>query len=115
MPPLLRMAVNGSPVAWQVRCCDTFWRRALGQLGASPAAASNAWRLQPCRAVHTFFLPAPIDVAFCDARGSILRIIAPLRPWRCAVHRAAHSAWELPAGAAARVGLKCGDRLTLCR
>ena len=115
MPLLPRMAVNGARTEWRVKHCSTFASRALGRLGASRTVAAHAWKLRPCRAVHTFFLAAPIDVVFCDARGSVLRIVAPLRPWRCAVHGAAHITWEFPAGDVARTGLKCGDRLTVCR
>jgi hypothetical protein len=109
------MAVNGAPGAWRVTCCDTFFTRARGRFAATPAQAQQAWRLQPCRAVHTFFLCEPIDVVFCDSEGAIVRIVAMLRPWRCATDRAAASTWEFPAGAAIRLGLRCGDRLGVNR
>ena len=80
----------------------------------TPALAQQAWHLQPCRAVHTFFLSEPIDVVFCDADGAIVRIVAMLHPWRCTVDRAAASTWEFPAGAAMHMGLNIGDRITSC-
>jgi uncharacterized protein len=109
------MAVNGVPSAWQIICCGTFLSRARGRLATTSAQIDRAWWLQPCRAVHTFFLSEPIDVVFCDADDVVVRIVAMLRPWRCAVERAAASTWEFPAGAAVRMGLRCGDRLTACR
>ncbi|MBS0388780.1 MAG: DUF192 domain-containing protein [Proteobacteria bacterium] len=96
-----------------MRSCDTFLARARGQLGAPRTQRTQAWRLHPCRAVHTWFMSAPIDVVFCNSSGVILRIIAPLRPWRCAMARAAHTAWEFPAGAVVSAGLQPGDRLSL--
>lgn len=115
MTVLLRLAVNGVPGTWPVQCCNTFLSRARGRLGVPRAQASQAWRLQPCRAVHTCFMTAPIDVVFCDVGNTVLRVIVRMQPWRFAAVLAADSAWEFPAGAAANMRLDCGDRLTLCR
>jgi uncharacterized membrane protein (UPF0127 family) len=70
--------------------------------------------LRPCSAVHSLFLARPIDVAFCDAEGEIIRVVAPLRPWRCVAVRGAVSAWEFPASALGQLALEKGDRLSLC-
>ncbi|HVO09084.1 MAG TPA: DUF192 domain-containing protein [Burkholderiaceae bacterium] len=107
--------MNGVPTAWRVHRCASFLSRSRGRLGASLAQANWAWLLHPCRAVHTCFMGAPLDVVFCDARQSILRIDASMAPWRFAVERDAGSVWEFPAGAAATLRLRRGDRLTLCR
>jgi uncharacterized membrane protein (UPF0127 family) len=64
--------------------------------------------------VHTLLLRGPIDVVFCDRRGCVLRIDAPLRRNRFAGHSQAYSVWELPAGAAHQLGLQRGDRLSIC-
>ena len=110
-----RLAVNGVPTAWRVHRCATFLSRARGRLGVSRAQADWAWLLQPCRAVHTCFMSAPLDVVFCNASRLIVRIDAPMPPWRFAVARDADSVWEFPAGAATALRLHRGDRLTLCR
>ncbi|MGH8252656.1 MAG: DUF192 domain-containing protein [Steroidobacteraceae bacterium] len=114
MPRILRMAVNDVPCDWQVRCCDTFLSRARGRLGSTRAQAHQAWRLHPCRAVHTFFLSEPIDVVFCDSTGRVVGTVPTLRPWRCVESRVASSTWEFPAGTIARIGLCLADRLTSC-
>ena len=52
-----------------------------------------------------------IDVVFLDAELTVLGVREHVWLWKAAVHRGAHSALELPAGAAQRVGLAVGDRL----
>ncbi len=110
---LRQLAVNGTAVGWQVACCETFCSRLLGQL-AAPRRRNRAWMLRPCSAVHTLFLVNPVDVAFCDAEGLVIHVVAPLRPWRCAMARGAASAWEFPASALGHLPLAPGDRLSLC-
>jgi uncharacterized protein len=111
---LPRLAVNGDTSALTVRCCDGFVQRLRGRLGASALELQCAWRLSPCNAVHTLLLTGPIDVAFCDRHGCVLRIEAALRRNGFARHGGAHCVWEFPAGAARQLGLQCGDRLSLC-
>ncbi|MEI7886636.1 MAG: DUF192 domain-containing protein [Actinomycetes bacterium] len=63
------------------------------------------------RSVHTFGMKLPIDVAFCDAEGTVLRVVtlAPQRVTRPLL--AARSAVEAPAGAFRSWGVVPGDRL----
>ena len=109
-----RLALNGQPLPWRVRCCGTFLQRARGMLWAPQTQRQWAWRLRPCNAVHTLFLGAPIDVVFCDAAGAVLRIVAPLPRRRWAGQCAADCVWEFPAGTVAQLALRRGDHLTLC-
>jgi uncharacterized membrane protein (UPF0127 family) len=108
-----RLAVNGVPARWHVVSCETFWSRLRGQL-AAPSQRESAWMLRPCSAVHSMFMAAPMDVAFCDAEGVIIRLLAPMHAWRCAAARGAVSAWEFPQGTLAQLALGRGDRLSLC-
>ena len=109
-----RLAINGIPGNWRVSRCDTFLSRALGQLAAAPAERQRVWLFRPCSAVHTLFPATPIDVAFCDRHGQVIRIVAPLRRRRWAGQRGAVSVWEFPAGVVAQLALRCGDRLSTC-
>lgn len=109
---LRQLAVNGTPAGWRVACCETFRSRLWGQL-AAPGRRDRVWMLRPCSAVHSLFLTQPVVVAFCDAEGEIIRVVAPLRPWRCAAARGAVSAWEFPASALGQLALGRGDRLSL--
>lgn len=67
--------------------------------------------LRPCRHVHTFFMRFPIDVAFCDRDGTVLRT-SSVRPWRMSPFVAnAAFAIEAEAGAFERWGLRAGDQV----
>lgn len=67
--------------------------------------------LRPCRQVHTVGMRFPIDVAFCDDTGVVLRV-STLPVWRISrfVWRARFVV-EAEAGAFERWGLQVGDRL----
>jgi uncharacterized protein len=105
-------------MAWLVRegdvlataeVADTRRARRRGLLGR--ADFEGALVLRPCRHVHTLFMRFPIDVAFCDADGVVLRTRC-LRPWRVSslVANAAF-AIEAQAGAFERWGLRPGDQV----
>ena len=65
--------------------------------------------LQPCRHVHTMGMRFPIDVAFCDADGAVVRVCS-LRPWRLApIVPRARFVIEAQAGAFERWSLRRGD------
>jgi uncharacterized membrane protein (UPF0127 family) len=69
--------------------------------------------LRPCRNVHTAGMKFPIDVAFCDAEGTVLRTTT-LAPWRISrVVRRSAFVIEAEAGAFERWRLARGDRVEL--
>jgi len=69
--------------------------------------------LRPCRNVHTLGMRFPIDVAFCDSEGTVLRTTT-LAPWRISpIVRRAAFAIEAEAGAFDRWRLTRGDRVEL--
>ena len=69
--------------------------------------------LRPCRNVHTVGMRFPIDVAFCDGDGTVLRT-STLAPWRISpVVRRSAFAIEAEAGAFDRWRLARGDRVEL--
>lgn len=62
----------------------TFWRRACGLIALSPAKTANSSRIlvfPHCRSVHTWFMAVPIDIAFVDATGRVLRCCRGVSPW----------------------------------
>ena len=69
--------------------------------------------LRGVRSVHTFGMRFAIDVAFCDADGTVLRVLTVPR------HRVTRPVWgaacvlEAEAGSFARGGVAAGDRLEL--
>jgi uncharacterized membrane protein (UPF0127 family) len=85
--------------------------RRRGLLGRD--SFDGAFVIRHCRNVHTFGMRFPIDVAFCDVEGAVLRT-SSLRPWRVSavVWRAAFVV-EASAGAFERWRLEAGDRIEL--
>jgi hypothetical protein len=84
--------------------------RTVGLLGRrEPAEVTGALVLRPCRQVHTLGMHFPIDVAFCDRRGVVLRTVT-VSPWRVTrvVWRSGFVV-EAAAGAFERWQLRAGD------
>jgi uncharacterized membrane protein (UPF0127 family) len=83
-------------------------------MGRSSLPPGEALLIRPCSSVHSFFMRFPIDVVFLDREGVVLKVYAPLRPWRASTWvRGARQALEMPAGTLARTGTSVGDTLAL--
>lgn len=85
--------------------------RSRGLLGRDGFEGALVFR--KCRQVHSVGMRFTIDLAFCDARGVVLRTTC-LRPWRMSaiVWRSAFVV-EAEAGAFERWGLRVGDRIEI--
>jgi uncharacterized protein len=57
------------------------------------------------------FMRFAIDAVFLNRELRVVKVAADVKPWRAAAARGAKSVLEIPAGEAARRGLKVGDRL----
>src|SRR5439155_25656242 len=55
--------------------------RTAGLIGRDPGSVAGALVLRPCRQIHTLGMRFPIDVAFCDREGVVLRTVT-VAPWR---------------------------------
>lgn len=84
---------------------QTFLARLGGLLVRRPLREGEALYLAPCSSVHTMFMRYPIDVAFLDARGRVLKVVPHLKPWRMAVCFGAAAVLELRAGQARARGI----------
>ena len=85
--------------------------RRRGLLGRD--SFSGALVLRPCRHVHTFKMRFPIDVAFCDVHGRVLRT-STLAPWRLSpIVRSSAFVIEASAGSFERWQLQAGDQVEL--
>jgi hypothetical protein len=107
-------------VAWLVREGDVlasaevargFRGRTVGLLGRDRDSVTGALVFRPCRQVHTLGMRFPIDVAFCDRDGIVLRT-STVAPWRVTrvVWRSGFVV-EAAAGALERWGLRPGDKV----
>jgi len=87
-------------------------QRAQGLLGQrDPGEVTGAFVLRPCRQIHTLGMRFPIDVAFCDRDGVVLRTCT-VPPWRVTrVVRRSGFVVEAAAGAFERWHLRPGDKI----
>jgi len=68
--------------------------------------------LTPCNGIHTFFMGYPIDAAYLDSAGRVLRVDSELRRGRFGPPaRGARRVLELNAKEAERLGIRPGDML----
>ena len=100
---------EGGDVLASVRVARGPGERAKGLLGSD--AVVGALVLKPCRQVHTLGMRIPIDVAFCNRDGVVLRTVT-LPPWRVSrlVWRSGFVI-EAAAGAFERWQLRPGDSI----
>lgn len=91
---------------------DSGARRA-GLLGRDTFPDGHAMVIAPTNAVHTFFMRFPIDLAFVDKNGQVVKTCAAVKPWRLAAALRAFAVIELPAGSLARSDTAKGDRLSI--
>ncbi|MPZ23828.1 MAG: DUF192 domain-containing protein [Dehalococcoidia bacterium] len=92
----------------------SFLSRLRGLMGRRSLADGEGIYIRPCSSIHTFFMRFPIDVAFLDRDGRVLRTAEAVGPWRFRLGgRGAHAVVELKAGTLTAVRLGVGDRLSV--
>jgi len=104
---------TGEVVASSVDMALTRSDRRRGLLGRESLAEHEAMFIAPCIAIHTVGMGFPIDVAFVDANGTVVRMVHSMPPWRVAASIGGCAVIELAAGRLAEYGVKRGDRLSL--
>ena len=110
----VRVVQSGScvRVAARTRVAGTWWLRLRGLLGRPELVAGEGMLLLDCDSVHTAGMGYPIDVAFLDREGRVVRTVSRLGPWRLGLGgREAVHALELPAGRLIETGTTTGTHL----
>lgn len=108
------IAINTSKgnrvIANRVLWAGTGAERRKGLLGRTEMSPDEGMYITPCECVHTFGMKFPIDVAFLDAEGRILRVHHALKPRRLSrlVFRA-DGVLELAAGRLQETNTEVGD------
>jgi len=99
-------------LASECEIADSGWARMKGLLGRSQKEfhpGKGLWLL-PANSIHTIGMSFPIDVAYLDKTGRLIRLYHSLPPFRVAAIRfKTHSILELPAGTLARTRTEVGD------
>ncbi len=105
---------RGTVLAHRAAVARSFRARLRGLLGRRALAPGEGLLISPTTAVHTFFMRFPIDVAFLDEGGKVVRAYHALPPFRVAIGgKRARKALELPAGTLAATSTQEGDQLLL--
>ena len=104
---------SGIRVGSRVSVADSWWSRFRGLVARPPLRNGEGLLLLQCGSVHTMGMAYPIDVAFLDSEGRVVRSLARLGPWRVGLggQRAVH-ALELPPGRLDETGIVPGDCLS---
>jgi uncharacterized membrane protein (UPF0127 family) len=92
----------------------TLRKRTKGLIGRSfqEFAQGRALWIVPCDGIHTFGMRFPIDVAYLDSSGRIVKIYHRIAPFRiAALSFRTKSVVELPPGTLAQTGTNVGDIL----
>ena len=86
--------------------------RTRGLLGKAGLGPDEGIVLTPCSSVHMMLMRFPIDVAYLDREGTVVKTVTDLRPNRFSLGgRGAHHAVELRAGTLAASDTRPGDRI----
>ena len=99
-------------LAGRVEWAGTSAERKRGLLGRDRLDTMEGIYIVPCKMIHMFGMKFPIDVAFLDANGVVLRIHHGLKPNRLSrlVFRA-DGVLEIAAGRLRETGTEVGDTI----
>ena len=107
---------NGETLIPRLTLALRFHERLFGLMGRRPLGPEEALLLDPCRAIHTWFMRFPLDLIFLDADQRVVRLVRNVKPWRMASGGPrAVSVVELESGWLAPDAVRLGDRLTFSR
>ena len=112
LPQVALANVDGTVVCEHCLLAETMFARLRGLLGRSGLSSGEGMLLRPAASIHTAFMRFPIDAVFLDRENRVVKVAAELAPWRAAACRGSRTVLELPAGEAARQGLRPGVSLT---
>jgi uncharacterized membrane protein (UPF0127 family) len=112
MPQVALANDEGTVVCEHCLLAETMFARLRGLLGRSGLSSGEGMLLRPAASIHTAFMRFPIDAVFLDREDRVLKVAAQVPPWRAAACRGSRTVLELPAGEAARKGLRPGVSLT---
>lgn len=61
---------------------ETFAERVRGLIGRPPPPPGRGLLIPHCNAIHTLFMRYPIDAAFLDREGGVVKVVRGIRPGR---------------------------------
>lgn len=105
---------NNKNIAKRALKADTFYLRLKGLLFTKALEAGHGLIIEPCRAIHMFFMTYSIDVIFYDKNHFVVAIVEGIKPWQFTqVYPLAIACIELPVETIIRSGTKLNDKLDI--
>jgi protein-S-isoprenylcysteine O-methyltransferase Ste14/uncharacterized membrane protein (UPF0127 family) len=109
--PVLNLT-SGAHSPHKVFGAKTRIQRLLGFLALLPAAEPKVLFIRTCSGIHTFSMPEPLNIAFMDKSGVVLRLVEALPPGKIIPSvKGARSVLEWSWHSHADALLQVGDRL----
>ena len=90
-------------------------QRMRGLIGRAGLPPGGGLLIENCSCIHTCFMKFPVDLLFLGRDGSVVKLVADVRPWRLSAAWRGCSVVELPTGALNRLPLAVGDRVHIER
>lgn len=110
----LHNETTGKVIARRARLAESLWEQFIGLMGRADIAPDEALGIPGCAAIHTFFVRVPLDAAFCDRDGRVLRLMRNIAPFHITSRvSGASMVWEMRAGGALGADVSVGDALAL--
>ena len=109
----IRNERNGRVLADRILPALDSKSRRTGLLGRDSLPVGHAMVIAPTNAVHTWFMRFPIDIAFVDRQGRVVKACHSVKPWRLAAAFRGFAVIELAAGSLARCDTVLGDMLAV--
>ena len=66
----------------RARVARTLFERIRGLVGTKSLPEGEGMLILRCNSIHTFFMSFPIDAAFLDRDGNVVKTVRNIRPWR---------------------------------
>jgi uncharacterized membrane protein (UPF0127 family) len=111
-PPRSLVDEQGRVVCERCEIAKTVVARMRGLLGRRSLEPGHGLLIVRTSSIHTVGMAFAIDAVFLDRQLRVRSIAADVRPVRIVWRRGSRSVLELPAGEAARVGLRVGSELS---
>ena len=112
LPQIALANDDGNVVCERCLLAETPLARLRGLLGRSGLPSGEGLLLRPAASIHTAFMRFTIDAVFLNRGNEVVKVVSDLKPWRTASCRGSRAVLELPAGEAAKRGLRPGVSLT---
>jgi uncharacterized protein len=110
---LIKNETKNTVLADKAVIANTVFKRMKGLLGEKELAAGKALVLEPCNAIHCFFMRFAIDVLFLAQDNRVIKALPGIKPFRSSkIYWESFKVIELPAGIIKSSRTSEGDIIT---